>query len=61
MSTGLLFDVLEKYDPNNLLIKQAKKEILDKYFAQNRFIDVLKRLQGADLIIKQPSYFTRVV
>lgn len=58
MSTGLLFDVLEKYDPHNLLLKQAKKETLDKYFNQNRLVEVLKRLHSCELIIKYPKHFT---
>lgn len=58
MSTGLLFDVLEKYDSDNLLLKQAKNEILDKYFAQNRLPEVLKRMKSSDLIIKYPTHFT---
>ncbi|MBA2727003.1 MAG: ligase-associated DNA damage response DEXH box helicase [Parachlamydiaceae bacterium] len=58
MSTGLLFDVLEKYDSENLLLKQAKKETLDKYFAQNRLEEVLERLQNSKLIVKYPLQFT---
>lgn len=58
MSTGLLFEVLEKYDSENLLLKQAKKETLDKYFAQNRLLRVFERLQASSLIIKHPSRFT---
>lgn len=58
MSTGLLFEVLEQYDPENLLLKQAKKETLDKYFAENRFEDVLKRLQSSEIIITHPKSFT---
>lgn len=58
MSTGLLFDVLEQYDPENLLLKQAKKETLDKYFAQNRFENVLGRLKSSNIIITHPKSFT---
>ncbi len=58
MSTGLLFEVLEKYDSENLLLKQAKKETLDKYFAQDRLKEVLERLQSSCLIITHPLSFT---
>ena len=57
MSSGLLFDVLEKYDVNNLLSIQAKKETLDKYFAQNRLAKVLQRLHSSHLIIQHPARF----
>lgn len=58
MSTGLLFDVLDKYDPDNLLLKQAKKETLAQYFAQNRLDELLKRLQSSKLVLAYPRYFT---
>lgn len=58
MSSGLLFDVLEKFDPNNLLLVQAKIETLNKYAAQNRLQAVLHRLQSSKLIIKHPEGFT---
>lgn len=58
MSTSLLFDVLEKYDSENLLLKQARQETLDKYFNQNRLFHVLERLQSSHLIIKHPLRFT---
>lgn len=58
MSTGLYFDVLKNYDPENLLFKQAQKETLDKYFAEDQLPHILKRLQSSRLIITQPSRFT---
>jgi ATP-dependent Lhr-like helicase len=58
MSTGLLFDVLEQYDPENLLLKQAKKETLDKYFAENRLEHVLTRLLNSDIVITHPKSFS---
>lgn len=58
LSTGLLFDVLKNYNPENLLLEQAKKETLDKYFAQDRLQKVLQRLHSSDIIIKHPLRFT---
>ena len=58
MSTGLLFEVLEQYDKENLLLKQAKKETLDKYFNENLFEELLKRLQSSVLAITHPKSFT---
>ena len=58
MSTGLLFDVLERFDPENLLLKEAKKETLDKYFAKNRMISVLERLKTSKIIIKHLERFS---
>ena len=58
MSTSLLFDVLRKYDFNNLLLKQAEKETLYKYFMENRLGNILKRLESSHLVITHPKYFT---
>lgn len=58
MSSGLLFDVLEKFDPNNLLLMQAREETLNKYHSQNRLQEVLRRLQSSNIIIKHPLGFT---
>jgi ATP-dependent Lhr-like helicase len=58
MSSGLLFEVLEKYDSENFLLKQAKIETLEKYYAQNRLKEVLQRLQSSSIVIKHPARFT---
>lgn len=58
MSTSLLFEVLKKYDSGNLLLKQAKKETLEKYFAESRLKSVLERLESSKLMITHPKYFT---
>lgn len=58
MSTGLLYEVLSKYDPDNLLLKQAKKETLDKFLAHTHLLNVLKRLEKAKLILTHPARFT---
>lgn len=58
MSTSLLFEVLEKYDSENLLLEQAKKETLDKYFSHDRLIKVLERLQSSRLVIKRLLHFS---
>lgn len=58
MSSGLLFEVLEKYDSENLLLRQAKVETLEKYYAQNRLKEVLLRLQSSTIVIKYPTRFT---
>ncbi len=58
MSTGLLYEVLEKFDSENLLLRQAKKETLDKYFAENRLVKVLERLQSSQIVVKHPLQFS---
>lgn len=46
-STSLLFDVLTRYDPENLLVYQARREVLEKQFDQTRLGQVLNGLSAA--------------
>ncbi|MBA2367840.1 MAG: ligase-associated DNA damage response DEXH box helicase [Candidatus Protochlamydia sp.] len=52
ISAGLIYDVFEKYDPDNLLLKQAKTEVLEGQFEQERLHTVLNRISNSDLVIK---------
>jgi ATP-dependent Lhr-like helicase len=58
MSTALLFEVLQKYDPDNLLIEQAKREVLERQFEKGRLIGICKRLSSCRLVIKTLQKFT---
>jgi len=69
LSSGLLYEVLEKYDPGNLLIEQAKAEVLEKQFDHNRLAEVLERLSKSTICCKHliklspfslPLYMERV-
>ncbi|MBL8874966.1 MAG: ligase-associated DNA damage response DEXH box helicase [Phycisphaerae bacterium] len=46
-SAGLLYDVLREFDPGNLLLHQARREVLEKQFEETRLARVLKRLRDA--------------
>lgn len=57
-SSSVLYDVFQKFDPENLLLEQARKEVLERQFEQGRLADTLKRLQHSTLKIvnlKRPS------
>lgn len=43
-SSGLLYDVFVKYDPGNLLIEQAQREVLERQLEASRLGQVLQRL-----------------
>ena len=43
-SAGLLFDVLRRYDPEHLLLGQARREVVEQHFAEDRLIGALARL-----------------
>ncbi len=44
-SSGLLYDVFTKYDPENLLIAQAKREVLERQLEASRIGRTLQRLE----------------
>ena len=53
-SSDMFFDVFREYDPDNLLLRQARAEVLDSQLEQQRLGDAMQRLAGANLIRKQP-------
>ncbi len=57
-SSGLLFDVLQRYDPDNLLLRQARLEVLEAQLEFSRVSAALKRLAMRTLLITQPRRFT---
>jgi len=53
-SSGLIYDVLAKYDPDNLLLRQAQIEVLDRQLEQTRLKSALDRIASANRLIRQP-------
>ena len=51
-SSGLLYDVFARYDPDNLLLAQAQREILERQLEITRLEDTLTALQGKTLILR---------
>jgi len=54
MSSGLLFDVLDKYDAENLLLERARREVLDQQLEQSRLAQALERVTAGDVVVTQP-------
>jgi len=50
-SSSLIFDVLADYDPANMLLEQAKREVLERHFEQGRLARTLERLANNPLHI----------
>ncbi len=57
-NAGLLFDVLSEFDPTNLLLHQARREVLDRHFEQSRLARCLARLSGAAHVHVDAARFT---
>jgi len=54
-SSGLFFDVLSRYDPSNMLLFQAQKEVLEKQLETSRMAMALSRLASSRLLITYPE------
>jgi ATP-dependent Lhr-like helicase len=52
-SSGLFYDMFAKYDPENLLVYQANREVLEKQLEQSRLGKTLDRIQASKIIIKE--------
>ena len=48
-SSGLIFDVLERYDTENLLLDQARREVLEAQLEAERLRQALVRAAGAEI------------
>ncbi len=55
---GLLYDVLTEFDPGNMLLAQAAREVLERQFEQGRLARCLERLSGSKRIIARTERFT---
>jgi ATP-dependent Lhr-like helicase len=54
-SSGLLYDVFAQYDPDNLLLVQAVREVLERQLEAPRLAAALARLRGSRAILVQPE------
>lgn len=57
-SAGLLFDVFTNYDPGNLLLEQAQREILERQLELTRLQAVLLTLQTLPIKIQKTERLT---
>lgn len=53
-SSGLFYDVFRRFDPGNMLLLQANREVLDRQLEQSRLAATLRRLDGAKVLIAEP-------
>lgn len=52
-SASLLFDLFQRYEPDNLLLRQAEREALDQFFEASRLQRTLQRLSSAQILLRQ--------
>jgi ATP-dependent Lhr-like helicase len=58
VSSGLMFDVLRRHDPDNLLLEQANREVLEAQLAYRELHETLQRLASLQIALTRPPRFT---
>jgi ATP-dependent Lhr-like helicase len=58
MSSSLFFDVLRQYDPGNLLLSQAAREVLERQLESTRLGETLRRLSRSAVVVRHPKRVT---
>jgi ATP-dependent helicase Lhr and Lhr-like helicase len=53
-SSGLFYDVFRRFDPGNMLLAQATREVLERQLEQSRMAIALRRLSQSKLLITEP-------
>jgi ATP-dependent helicase Lhr and Lhr-like helicase len=57
-SASLLFNVFTNYDPSNILLRQAYREVFDQQMEEVRLRNMLHRIAHSKIIITYPSKLT---
>jgi ATP-dependent Lhr-like helicase len=53
-SSGLLWDVFNEYDPDNLLLRQATREVLERQLEASRLEAALARMRRCRAVVTRP-------
>ncbi len=54
-SSGLFFDVFSRYDPANMLLSQAHREVLERQLERTRLGHTLQRLSNVKVVVTNPK------
>jgi ATP-dependent helicase Lhr and Lhr-like helicase len=57
-NASLLFNVLQNYEPNNLLLRQAYNEVMQQQMEEVRLRDMLERIAQSNIVITYPTKLT---
>lgn len=57
-SSNLFFDVFCEYDPNNLLLEQSRREVLELQLESSRMFQALERIEESEIVITSPTKIT---
>lgn len=57
-TSGILYGVFEEYDVDNLLLKQAHREVLEMQMEKDKIISAIQKINKQQIIVTNPSQFT---
>ena len=57
-NAGLLFNVFNEYDPDNLLLRQAYNEVMSQQMEEVRLRDAYKRISESNIVVTFPKKLT---
>ena len=57
-SSNLFFDVFCQYDPDNLLLEQSRREVLDQQLEASRMHMAMERISQSQIMIQEPPRVT---
>ncbi|WP_009032590.1 ligase-associated DNA damage response DEXH box helicase [Indibacter alkaliphilus] len=57
-NSGILYGVFEDYDPHNLLLKQAHREVLDMQMEKDKVLQAIRKINQQKIVLKNPGQFT---
>jgi ATP-dependent Lhr-like helicase len=57
-SAGLLFNVFNEYDPDNVLLRQSFQEVFDQQMEEVRLRNMLERIRQSNIVITYPQRLT---
>ncbi|WP_304516657.1 ligase-associated DNA damage response DEXH box helicase [Cecembia rubra] len=57
-NSGILYGVFEDYDPDNLLLKQAHREVLDMQMERDKVLEAIRKINRQKIVLKKPGQFT---
>jgi ATP-dependent Lhr-like helicase len=57
-SAGLLFNVFNEYEPDNVLLRQSFQEVFDQQMEEQRLREMLERIQQSRIVLTFPKKLT---
>jgi ATP-dependent Lhr-like helicase len=54
-TSSLFYDVFARYDPQNMLLQQAEREVLERQLEKSRLAGALARLESSTVLIANPE------